>query len=127
MAGAVDVAVRRSKGPSARVCWPARPEPWVAESELIAQLGLPLNLDQNRKHAFHQHLSTLRASVRARTREFAMTCSVALNPAFRSSWAHAISWWDDSAGRSVGRGAIKGRELENVVTRLRGSDYTELD
>ncbi|WP_420847191.1 GIY-YIG nuclease family protein [Nonomuraea basaltis] len=94
MAGAVDVAVRRSKGPSARVCWLARPEPWVAESELIAQLGLPLNLDQNRKHAFHQHLSTLRASVRACARELPMTCSVALNPAFRvgCGWLVLSGW-----------------------------------
>ncbi|MGW5689374.1 GIY-YIG nuclease family protein [Nonomuraea sp. NPDC003754] len=59
---------------NARVCWLTHPEPWTAESELIAQLDLPLNLDQNRNHAFHQHLSTLRASVRARARELPITC-----------------------------------------------------
>ncbi|MEU7900304.1 GIY-YIG nuclease family protein [Nonomuraea sp. NPDC049152] len=52
----------------------AHPEPSTAESELIAQLDLPLNLDQNRNHAFHQHLSALRAFARARARELPSAC-----------------------------------------------------
>jgi hypothetical protein len=54
---------------NARVCWLVHAEPWIAESELIAQLDLPLNLDQNRNNAFHRYLSDLRASARARARE----------------------------------------------------------
>lgn len=54
---------------NARVCWLVHPEPWIVESELIACLDLPLNLDQNRNHTFYQHLSALRASARARARE----------------------------------------------------------
>ncbi|MEV4566784.1 GIY-YIG nuclease family protein [Nonomuraea sp. NPDC049419] len=52
----------------ARVCWIQDDEPWAGESELIARLDLPLNLDQNRRHAFHGHLSALRASARDRAR-----------------------------------------------------------
>ncbi|WP_331459525.1 GIY-YIG nuclease family protein [Nonomuraea sp. SBT364] len=52
----------------ARVCWIQQDEPWTGESELIAKLDLPLNLDQNRHHAFHPYLSGLRASARARAR-----------------------------------------------------------
>ncbi|MBP2707349.1 hypothetical protein JOL79_26545 [Microbispora sp. RL4-1S] len=52
----------------ARVCWTQHNKPWAAETELIAQLDLPLNLDQNRHHAFHPYLSGLRASARARAR-----------------------------------------------------------
>ncbi|MEV3985640.1 GIY-YIG nuclease family protein [Nonomuraea sp. NPDC049758] len=43
-------------------------EPWTGESELIAQLDLPLNLDQNRRHAFHPYLSGLRSSACAHAR-----------------------------------------------------------
>ncbi|MEU9833696.1 GIY-YIG nuclease family protein [Streptosporangium sp. NPDC048047] len=59
---------------NARVCWLPHPEPWLAESELIVRLDLPLNLDQNRNHAFHQHLSALRASARTHARELPVTC-----------------------------------------------------
>lgn len=52
----------------AYVCWFEHPEPWTAESELIARLDLPLNLDQNWRHHFHEHLSRVRASARARAR-----------------------------------------------------------
>ncbi|WP_428981574.1 GIY-YIG nuclease family protein [Nonomuraea composti] len=53
----------------ARVCWVCHDEPWMGESELIARLDLPLNLDQNRHHAFHPYLSSLRARARTRARE----------------------------------------------------------
>ncbi|MER6946819.1 GIY-YIG nuclease family protein [Nonomuraea sp. NPDC000554] len=52
----------------ARVCWIQHDEPWTGEAELIARLDLPLNLDQNRHHAFHPYLSGLRASARAHAR-----------------------------------------------------------
>ncbi|MEU6429769.1 GIY-YIG nuclease family protein [Microbispora sp. NPDC046973] len=52
----------------AHVCWLEHPEPWIAESALIAQLDLPLNLDQNRRHRFHEYLSDLRATARSRAR-----------------------------------------------------------
>ncbi|GAB1821090.1 GIY-YIG nuclease family protein [Herbidospora sp. RD11066] len=53
----------------AYVSWFQHPEPWLAESELIAQLDLPLNLDQNHSNGFHPYLSSLRASARARARQ----------------------------------------------------------
>ncbi|MFB4293286.1 GIY-YIG nuclease family protein [Nonomuraea sp. ATR24] len=52
----------------ARVCWIEHDAPWEGESELIARLDLPLNLDQNRHHAFHSYLSGVRASARALAR-----------------------------------------------------------
>jgi hypothetical protein len=53
----------------ARVCWLPIPQPWLIEAEAIAQLDLPLNLDQNRHNPFHEHLSRLRAEARNRARE----------------------------------------------------------
>ena len=38
--------------------------PWVVESELLATVNLPLNLDQNRQHAFHSTLSALRRAAK---------------------------------------------------------------
>ncbi|MFD9006992.1 GIY-YIG nuclease family protein [Streptomyces sp. NPDC059582] len=54
---------------NARVCWIEHDEPWVSESQLISQLDLPLNLDQNRRNAFHARLKELRAQARQRARE----------------------------------------------------------
>ena len=53
----------------ARVCWMQASEPWIAESELIGQLDLPLNLDQNQRNDFHSRLKELRAQARQRARE----------------------------------------------------------
>jgi hypothetical protein len=53
----------------AQVCWVPSPEPWTVESELIAGLDLPLNLDQNQHNTFHAHLKQLRAQARQRARE----------------------------------------------------------
>ena len=53
----------------ARVCWYPTDQPWLIESEAIRRLDLPLNLDQNRHHPFHQQLTQLRADARARARE----------------------------------------------------------
>ncbi|MFG3357485.1 GIY-YIG nuclease family protein [Streptomyces griseofuscus] len=52
-----------------RVCWIENAKPWTVESEFIARLDLPLNLDQNRHNAFHSHLKGLRAQARQRARE----------------------------------------------------------
>ena len=48
----------------ARVCWLVCPEPWVIETKLIAELVLPLNLDQNKRSAFHATLSAARSTQR---------------------------------------------------------------
>jgi hypothetical protein len=54
---------------NARVVWMVCDQPWVLEEELIGALNLPINLDQNRNHAFHHALSELRrtAKLGART------------------------------------------------------------
>ncbi|GID91673.1 hypothetical protein Adi01nite_10850 [Amorphoplanes digitatis] len=52
----------------ARVAWVTTAEPWTAEATMIKQRVLPLNLDQNRHCAFHQHLSAARADQRAGAR-----------------------------------------------------------
>lgn len=54
---------------NARVCWVEQDEPWTSESQLISQLDLPLNLDQNRHHAFHGRLKERRAQARQQARE----------------------------------------------------------
>jgi hypothetical protein len=41
---------------NARVVWHVSPEPWDVERQLIGCSDLPLNLDQNRNHAFHTQL-----------------------------------------------------------------------
>jgi hypothetical protein len=53
----------------ARVCWVTCAEPWALESDLIARLDLPLNLDQNSHNGFHARLRTIRADARLRARE----------------------------------------------------------
>ena len=57
----------------ARVCWLEHPEPWTVESDLIARLDLPLNLDQNRHNVFHSRLTEIRAQARRRARELPVT------------------------------------------------------
>jgi hypothetical protein len=52
----------------ARVCWVEHTAPWVLEHELIKGVGLPLNLDQNKHHAFHEMLSGTRARAKADAR-----------------------------------------------------------
>ena len=51
-----------------RVTWLVHAEPWRVEHGLIAQLSLPLNLDQNSAHPFHDELSALRRAARSRAR-----------------------------------------------------------
>ncbi|MFD9970564.1 GIY-YIG nuclease family protein [Streptomyces sp. NPDC059011] len=57
----------------AQVCWLEHEEPWTMESDLIARLDVPLNLDQNRHNGFHATLSKIRSDARARARELPIT------------------------------------------------------
>jgi hypothetical protein len=49
---------------NAAVCWIETQEPWVVETELLGSVSLPLNLDQNREHAFHPTLSAIRSAAK---------------------------------------------------------------
>jgi len=53
---------------NAFVTWVETDRPWLAEQQLIASVNLPLNLDQNRQHAFHQQLTKARADARMAAR-----------------------------------------------------------
>lgn len=54
---------------NALVAWCIDPEPWKVEEHMIATVSLPLNLDQNQRHAFHQKLSKIRRDAKATARE----------------------------------------------------------
>ena len=54
---------------NAFVSWFVTPTPWEAESRAISSICLPLNLAQNKSHAFHTELSACRAAARVRARE----------------------------------------------------------
>jgi len=43
-------------------------KPWELERELLSTVSLPLNLDQNRSHAFHALLTELRRTAKHRAR-----------------------------------------------------------
>ena len=49
---------------NAFVCWLPMDNPWVLESLLIQQLSLPLNLQGNEAHPFHERLSAIRRKFR---------------------------------------------------------------
>ena len=49
---------------NAFVTWVETERPWLAEQQLITSVNLPLNLDQNRQHDFHQQLTQVRADAR---------------------------------------------------------------
>lgn len=53
---------------NAHVVWLACDEPWSVEEALIRSASLPLNLDQNRHHGFHAHLSERRRAAKAHAR-----------------------------------------------------------
>jgi hypothetical protein len=53
---------------NAYITWVEIDHPWLAEQRLIASVNLPLNLDQNRQHAFHQQLTQVRADARMTAR-----------------------------------------------------------
>lgn len=49
---------------NAFVTWITHPQPWRVETKAISSLYLPLNLDQNSSHPFHQQLSEARKSAK---------------------------------------------------------------
>lgn len=49
----------------ARVSFIAHQTPWTLEEDLIANLDLPLNLDQNHLHIFHSELSLKRSEAKS--------------------------------------------------------------
>lgn len=53
---------------NALVAWLTCGEPWRVEEGLIRSVSLPLNLDQNRNHAFHAVLSEKRRVAKQRAR-----------------------------------------------------------
>lgn len=53
---------------NAFVAWCVHPKPWLLEEYMISHFSLPLNLDQNKAHSFHKHLSQLRSNARERAR-----------------------------------------------------------
>ena len=55
-------------GKNAFVTWTVDDEPWKLEKELIGELSLPLNLDQNTTHPFHQRLSAIRREAKQEAR-----------------------------------------------------------
>jgi hypothetical protein len=54
---------------NAFVTWTTCEAPWELERQLIAELCLPLNLDQNRHSVFHARLSEIRRAAKQRARE----------------------------------------------------------
>lgn len=54
---------------NAYITWIQHPQPWLLEEVLIRMLSLPLNLDQNSHHVFHDALTELRANARVRALE----------------------------------------------------------
>jgi hypothetical protein len=53
---------------NAYVTWVETERPWLVEQRFIASVSLPLNLHQNRHHAFHQQLTKVRADARMTAR-----------------------------------------------------------
>jgi hypothetical protein len=53
---------------NAYVIWHCCEEPWLLEEQFISQMCLPLNLDQNRRNAFHAVLSGVRSAAKDRAR-----------------------------------------------------------
>lgn len=52
----------------ARVCWLVDAQPWLAETRILGDVDLPLNLDQNARSGFHAQLSRARARQREQAR-----------------------------------------------------------
>ena len=53
---------------NAFACWVAHERPWELEDALVSTLDLPLNLQGNNHHPFHQRLKGMRAAARDRAR-----------------------------------------------------------
>lgn len=54
---------------NAFVAWVVDPKPWILEKTAIGEVSLPLNLDMNETHPFHQTLSQLRKSAKESARK----------------------------------------------------------
>ena len=54
---------------NAFVVWNQLEEPWLLEESLLNSISLPLNLDGNKHHPFHETLSRLRKEARLKARE----------------------------------------------------------
>ena len=70
--GCGEEAISRWMDDNAFVIWVVHPRPWELESDVIRNLSLPLNLDQNKSHAFHSVLSQTRQQARQNAREKAV-------------------------------------------------------
>ncbi len=66
--GASERALSDWMARNALVAWTIHERPWEVEEQLIRAVSLPLNLEQNRHHAFHDALSASRAAEKARAR-----------------------------------------------------------
>ncbi len=53
---------------NAFVCWIAEEKPWQVETELIKQLSLPLNIQQNKQHAFYPLLTRIRKEAKTKAK-----------------------------------------------------------
>ena len=65
-------SISRWMGGNVFVIWVVHPRPWELESDVIRNLSLPLNLDQNKSHAFHPVLSEARQQAKQNAREKAV-------------------------------------------------------
>lgn len=54
---------------NASVCWVEHSQPWTLEEQLIAGHSLPLNLQGNRDHPFHEQLSEVRRKAKQQARD----------------------------------------------------------
>jgi hypothetical protein len=60
---------------NAAVAWVEHPRPWELEHELIGRLVLPLNLDQNKRCAFHAELTAIRRAAKEKARRMDVVMS----------------------------------------------------
>ena len=65
-------SISRWMGDNVFVTWVVHPRPWELESDVIRNLSLPLNLDQNKSHAFHPVLSEARQQAKQNARQKAV-------------------------------------------------------
>ena len=54
---------------NAFVCWVEHPTPWEVEGQIISELSLPLNLQDNLNHPFHQTLTEMRKKAKQNARD----------------------------------------------------------
>ena len=60
---------------NAFVVWTAHPKPWLLEEELTSRFSLPLNLQKNQRHPFHNTLSAMRKQAQKRAEELPIVMS----------------------------------------------------